>query len=192
MILVNILGSKISFLFSPNIRVSVGILLMPFLCLLCDMSQECFGKKWTNRMVNISIAMLIFMILIQTLCVLMPPHSSYKFNEEYTKIFGMSIRMALASFTSFFIAQKIDVILFFIFKLKTKGKYLFIRNIFSTIISQFFDTCIFMFIAFFKLTDKHTTAYVFSLILPYWGLKCIFAFLYAPFCYLGRKIIGEK
>lgn len=191
MVLVNILGSKISFIYTEKLRVSVGIILMPLICCVCDIIQECFGKKFTSKMVNISTFMLLFMILVQTLCVLAPPHSSYKFNNEYSAIFKMSIRMTIASFTSFFVAQRVDVLLFYAFRKFTKGKYLFIRNNISTFISQFLDTCIFMFLAFYKMSPKFTAPYVFSLIMPYWGFKILFSLLSTPFCYLGRIWIGR-
>jgi uncharacterized integral membrane protein (TIGR00697 family) len=67
----------------------------------------------------------------------------------------------------------------------TKSKHLWIRNNVSTVISQFFDTTIFMFIAFYHITPKYTTPFIFSLIFPYWAFKVLFAIIDTPLCYLG-------
>ncbi|MDD3822859.1 MAG: queuosine precursor transporter, partial [Sphaerochaetaceae bacterium] len=67
----------------------------------------------------------------------------------------------------------------------TKDKHLWIRNNVSTIISQFIDTTIFMFIAFYHINERYTVPFLFSLIIPYWAFKVVFALLDTPLCYLG-------
>jgi len=79
--------------------------------------------------------------------------------------------MIIASIIAFFLSQTHDIIVFEWWKKKTKGKALWIRNNFSTIISQFIDTFIFMIIAFYHLTEKFTFTFVMSLIIPYYLFK---------------------
>jgi len=102
------------------------------------------------------------------------------------------MRMSLASLASFAVSQNIDIRIFMLFKKLSKGKNLWLRNNLSTMVSQFVDTVIFMFIAFYHLTPKFTVAYVFSLIIPYWIFKVIFALIDTPFCYLGVKWLSKK
>ena len=104
----------------------------------------------------------------------------------------MSMRMSLASLISFSISQTVDVNIFLLFKKLSKGKRLWLRNNLSTITSQFIDTVIFMFIAFYQTTPKFTVAFVFSLIIPYWLFKVLFALLDTPFCYLGVKWLSKE
>jgi uncharacterized PurR-regulated membrane protein YhhQ (DUF165 family) len=52
-------------------------------------------------------------------------------------------------------------------------------------VSSFVDTTIFMFIAFYGISDKFTVSYVFSLVIPYWLVKILFALGDTPLCYLG-------
>ena len=42
-----------------------------------------------------------------------------------------------------------------------------------------------MFVAFYHMTDRYTASFIFSLIIPYWLFKVLFAFLDTPLCYLG-------
>ena len=77
--------------------------------------------------------------------------------------------------------------LFLFFKKVNKGEKLWIRNNLSTITSQFVDTVIFMFIAFYKMNSAYTVSFLFTLIIPYWLFKVVFALLDTPFCYLGVK-----
>jgi uncharacterized PurR-regulated membrane protein YhhQ (DUF165 family) len=52
-------------------------------------------------------------------------------------------------------------------------------------VSQFIDTTIFMFIAFYAISPKFTVAYVFALIIPYWLAKVFIAICDTPLVYLG-------
>jgi uncharacterized integral membrane protein (TIGR00697 family) len=183
MVLVNTLGSKITTL--GSVRASVGVFFMPILFLITDIVTEVYGRKASTQFVNLSTIMLIFMFLMIGLCIIVPPNETWGLQSAYANVFGSSMRMTVASLFSFFIAQHIDVAIFAFLKFLTKDKHLWIRNNVSTIISQLVDTTIFMFIAFYKMNASYTFSFVWSLILPYWAFKVIFALIDTPFCYLG-------
>lgn len=190
MILVNTVGSKIISLF--GVRVSVGIFFMPVLFLITDIVGEVKGHEDANLFVRFSIFMLILLFVVTGIFVQIKPHAGWGLQEEYRQIFGMSMRMSLASLISFAIAQSLDVALFMFFKNLHEGKLLWFRNNFCTIVSQFIDTVIFMFIAFYRITPTFTVGYIFSLIIPYWLFKVVFALLDTPFCYLGVKWLSKE
>ncbi|MDD3940951.1 MAG: queuosine precursor transporter [Sphaerochaetaceae bacterium] len=183
MVLVNTLGSKITTL--GSVRASVGIFFMPILFLVTDIIGEVFGRKTSSQFVNLSTIMLVFMFLMMGLCIMLPANPTWSMQESYAAIFGSSMRMTAASLISFFIAQHVDVLTFSAIKRMTKDKHLWIRNNVSTIISQFIDTTIFMFIAFYHINERYTVPFLFSLIIPYWAFKVVFALLDTPLCYLG-------
>jgi uncharacterized integral membrane protein (TIGR00697 family) len=183
MILVNTLGSKITTL--GSVRASVGIFFVPILFLVTDIIGEVYGRKTSALIVNISTGMLMFMFVMMGLCITLPANPTWNLQESYVSIFSSSMRMTIASLISFYIAQHIDVFTFSMIKKVTKSKHLWIRNNVSTVISQFFDTTIFMFIAFYHITPKYTTPFIFSLIFPYWAFKVLFAIIDTPLCYLG-------
>lgn len=183
MILVNTLGSKITTL--GTVRASVGVFFVPILFLVTDIIGEVYGRKTSALIVNISTGMLVFMFLMMGLCISLPANATWNLQESYVSIFASSMRMTVASLISFYIAQHIDVFTFSMMKKVTKNKHLWIRNNVSTMISQLFDTTIFMFIAFYNITPQYTPAFIFSLILPYWAFKVLFALIDTPLCYLG-------
>ena len=190
MVLVNTIGSKIITLF--GVRVSVGIFFMPVLFLVTDVVGEVKGHKDAALFVRMSIIMLALLFVMTGISVKIAPHPTWDLQEQYQQVFGMSMRMSLASLASFAVSQNIDIRIFMLFKKLSKGKNLWLRNNLSTMVSQFVDTVIFMFIAFYHLTAKFTVAYVFSLIIPYWIFKVIFALIDTPFCYLGVKWLSKK
>ena len=185
MVMVNTLGTKIISI--VGIRVSVGIFFVPVLFLVTDIIGEVFGRAEASRFVNMATIMLVVLFVMMGICIAVPPNESWGMQEEYVKIFGSSLRMTIASLVSFVVAQQLDVFMFSFWGKVTHGKHLWIRNNLSTIVSQFIDTTIFEFIAFWHLNDKFTTAYIFSLIIPYWLFKVVFALLDTPFCYLGVR-----
>ncbi len=190
MVLVNTIGSKIITLF--GVRVSVGIFFMPVLFLVTDIIGEVKGQKDATLFVRMSIFMLALLFIMTGISVQLPPHPTWDLQNQYQQIFGMSMRMSLASLVSFAVSQNIDIRIFMLFKKLSGGKNLWLRNNISTMTSQFIDTVIFMFIAFYQLTPKFTIAYVFSLIIPYWIFKVIFALIDTPLCYLGVKWLSKK
>ena len=183
MVMVNTLGSKITTIM--GVRVSVGIFFVPVLFLITDIIGEVFGRKEASRFVNMATVMLVLLVAMIYVCIAVKPNDSWDMQEQYALVFGSSLRMTLASLVSFVVAQQLDVFMFSFWGKVTNGKHLWIRNNLSTIASQFLDTTIFEFIAFWHLTPKFTTSYVFSLILPYWLFKVVFALMDTPFCYLG-------
>ena len=58
----------------------------------------------------------------------------------FKKVFSLSPLAVLASMIAYLIAQFIDIRIYHFWKKLTKGKLLWIRNNFSTFVSQFLDT----------------------------------------------------
>ena len=141
-----------------------------------------------RRVVLVGFIVLLIVLIVTVIAVLLPAADrSMVSQEEYTKIFGTTIRIFIASITAFLISQLHDVWAFNFWKEKTKGKYLWLRNNLSTIVSTFIDTTLFMFIAFYGIASQFTVEYIFTLIIPYWFVKVLFALFDTPFCYLGVR-----
>ncbi len=182
----NLIGLKIAsfYLFEA----SVGILVFPILFLITDIVAEVHGKKRAKEFVYSGLVVLIVVLIVTALAVLLPiAERSFVSQEEYAKIFGTTLRIFVASIIGFFLSQMHDVWAFEFWKQKTKGKFLWFRNNASTVVSQFIDTTVFMFIAFYAISPKFTVEYVFALIIHYWMIKVLFALFDTPFCYLGVK-----
>ena len=179
----NLLGVKITTLF--GVSVSIGIFMFPISFLITDMVEEVFGKEKTKQFVSIGVVALIITFLLTWLGVTLEPNARYAFNDEYKTIFTGSLRMIFASLVAFVLAQYHDIWAFSFWKKKTGGKYLWLRNNASTIVSQLIDSTIFMFLAFYQVAPKFDAMFIVSLIIPYWLFKIAFALLDTPLVYLG-------
>ncbi|HCQ30235.1 MAG TPA: hypothetical protein DIU39_08120 [Flavobacteriales bacterium] len=124
-----------------NFEISVGILPYPITFLVTDIISEIYGLKRANQVVKVGLVATVFTMLVVALADLAPATSwSPVSNEEFNKVFGLTGVAVGASMTAYLLAQFIDVRLFHFWKRVTKGKYLWVRNNFSTITSQFVDT----------------------------------------------------
>jgi hypothetical protein len=187
----NLIGLKVaSFVF---FEASVGILMFPILFLITDIVAEVHGRKRAQEFVYTGLVALVVVLAVTIIAVLLPAaERSLVSDAEYSKIFGTTLRIFVASIIGFFFSQMHDVWAFEFWKSKTKGKFLWFRNNASTIVSQFLDTALFMFIAFYAISPKFTAEYVFALIVPYWLIKVLFALFDTPFCYLGVRWLKGK
>ena len=190
LICANLLGSKITVIL--NIPVSVCIFAYPLTFLVTDIVEEVYGKRKTQIFILVGFVVLLITLLFVFIGKIMPPATFYKFNESYVTIFSNSIRVIIASIIAFVLSQFHDIWSFNFWKKKTHGKHLWLRNNFSTIVSQFIDTTVFIFIAFYAVTADYTVAIMFSMIIPYWFLKVLFAIGDTPFVYLGVRWLRKN
>jgi len=186
----NLLGTKITTIL--GVSVSVGIFMYPITFLCTDIVAEVRGKQFTKQFVKIGLFVMVMTFLLTLLSVVLSPADRYELNDSYVAVFGSSLRIIIASVSAFIMAQYHDIWAFQFWKKQTKGKWLWFRNNISTVVSQLIDTTVFMFIAFYMITPKFTTAFIISMIIPYWLFKVAFAFLDTPLVYLGVKWLKPK
>ncbi len=196
LIAANLIGLKIADF--GIFEASVGILFFPILFLITDIIEEVHGKKKTQEIVLIGFIVLLFVLIITAIAVFALPHTPRScvffidgefvdFKVGYDAIFGTTMRIFIASLTAFLVAQFHDIWAFNFWKQKTKGRFLWLRNNLSTLVSTFIDTMLFMYIAFYAISPKFTAEYVFSIAVPYWLVKVLFALFDTPFCYVGVR-----
>ncbi|MDE0535471.1 queuosine precursor transporter [Tenacibaculum sp. L6] len=164
-------------------EVSVGILPYPITFLITDILSEIYGKKKANQVVIAGIFASFFSMLIILVADYTPAiHNSPIDNGTFTKVFGLSPLAVLASMLAYLAAQFIDIRIFHFWKNLTKGKHLWLRNNFSTFLSQFIDTFTVLFLlSSFKILPWNIFG---SLLLSGFLFKVIIAALDTPVLYI--------
>lgn len=176
-------------------EVSVGILPYPITFLITDILSEIYGKKKANQVVVAGIFASFFSMLIILVADYAPAIDNSPIgNETFTKVFGLSPLAVLASMLAYLAAQFIDIRIFHFWKRLTKGKHLWLRNNFSTFLSQFIDTFTVLFLlSSFKILPWSIFS---SLLLSGFLFKVIIAALDTPILYVVvywfRKRFGLK
>ena len=208
LVLTNVIGVKLFLAFPellPNgffgepITLTTGILTYPITFLLTDVVCEVYGGKRAKLMVITGFVMsLLSLVLIQTAS-LVPgspvwpsgnPHfgSVDEMQLAYESVFSLPGILIFGSMTAYLIAQLVDVRLFHLFKRRTKGRHLWLRNNGSTMVSQLIDTIIVncIFLGYGLGLDWVVIG---KIILASYVFKILFAAIDTPFAYLGVALL---
>lgn len=188
LIAANTLGLKIMpFLFGSHL--SVGVFMFPVVFLMTDVIGEVYGKKVAKFFVLAGIISTVLWISYNSIALLVPWSDAGHWAEgSYETIFGLSMRMAIASVVAFTIAEYQDVISFFFFKNRFAKSGFWLRSNLSNLWSQLLDTVLFMTIAFYGVYE---TPVLLSLILTWWLYKVLMGLLYTPLAYLGIHLLTD-
>ena len=165
-------------------EISVGILPYPITFLITDLISEIYGKKRANDVVIAGIFASFFSMLIVYVANVVPATSWSPVGDGMFKtVFGSTAIAVFASMMAYLFAQFIDIRIYHFWKRITKGKHLWIRNNFSTFLSQFIDTftvllllCSFGRIEWSRFTGLLVAGFLF---------KVMIAITDTPFLYLG-------
>ena len=180
-------------------EVSVGILPYPITFLITDLISEIFGKKKANQIVTAGIFASFFSMGILLMANVAPAIPSSPIDDElFNKVFALSPIAVLASMIAYLLAQYVDIAIYHFWKRVTNGKHLWLRNNFSTFLSQFIDTfTVVGLLCVFKVLPWEL---FFGLVVSGFLFKVFIAFLDTPllyfFVYLLRKrfklALGEE
>ena len=207
-IIAEILGTKIfEFDFILNFNMSVGVIIWPVVFISTDIINEYFGKKGIKKISYFTILLIIYVFLIIYMSTKLTPNdywlninntdnngNSFDINYAYNTIFLQSTGIIIGSIVAFLIAQILDVIIFQKIKKITKGKYIWLRATGSTLISQFIDSFVVLFIAFYFLAPNNkewSISQVFSVGFDNYTFKFIVAILITPAIYLAHYLIDN-
>ncbi|WP_066223634.1 queuosine precursor transporter [Formosa haliotis] len=172
-------------------EVSVGILPYPITFLITDLISEIYGKKAANQIVVTGIFASVFSMLIVYTADVVPATNWSPVNDsQFTNVFGSTIIAVFASMMAYLFAQFVDIQIYHYWKTLTKGKHLWLRNNFSTFLSQFIDTLtVLLLLCFFGKIEWTKFA---GLLISGFLFKVLMALIDTPFLYLGVYLFRRR
>ncbi|MEL4308998.1 queuosine precursor transporter [Joostella sp. CR20] len=172
-------------------EISVGILPYPITFLITDLISEIYGQKKANQVVTAGIFASLFSMGIILIAEKVPALASSPIQDEtFTQVFALSPIAVLASMIAYLFAQYIDITIYHFWKKLTNGKYLWLRNNFSTFTSQFIDTFTVVFLlCIFKVLPWDL---FYGLVISGFLFKVLVAILDTPFLYLFVYLFRRK
>lgn len=172
-------------------EISVGILPYPITFLITDLISEIYGKKKANQVVTAGIFASFFSLLIVFVSGFVPATAWSPVDDLlFDRVFGATVVAVLASMMAYLFAQYVDIQLYHFWKKLTKGKHLWLRNNFSTFLSQFIDTftVLLLLCGFGKISwDLFGT-----LLLSGFLFKVLIAICDTPLLYLGVYLFRRR
>lgn len=186
-----------------DLNLSVGVLIWPIVFVFSDIINEYFGKTGVKRISFITAGMIGYSFLIILMWTGMPPADFwlkingtdylgriFDINYAYSTIFRAGLGIIVGSLTAFLISQLVDAYVFHYFRKLTGHKYLWLRATGSTVVSQFIDSFVILFIAFYLL-GNWSIEQVFRVGLIQYLYKVFLAIALTPLIYVVHIIIDR-
>jgi hypothetical protein len=161
-----------------------GVIVYASTFLITDIIGEIYGKEYGKKAVLTGLAANVVAV-ISILIALQwspAPFMSAEMLESFERVLGLAPRVVVASVIAYAISQTHDVYAFHFWKSKTKGRFLWLRNNASTMVSQLIDTVLFITIAFYGIFPLDA---VMAMIAGQYVLKLAIAVVDTPFMYIA-------
>jgi queuosine precursor transporter len=182
-IIANIIAVKIVSIF--NLIIPAAVIIFPISYICGDVLTEVYGYKNARKVILLAFFCNLIAVIAIWLGKLLPSAPFWYDQESYIKILGNSPRILIASFIAYLVGEFVNSYVLAILKIKTKGKWLWVRTIGSTIVGEGVDSLLFLTIAFCGLIPSSG---LFNAILTQWVFKTLYETLATPLTYL---IIGK-
>jgi hypothetical protein len=185
--------------YTLDFNLTVGVVIWPFVFVTTDIINEYFGKEGVRKISLLTAGFIAFAFLIIAAATFLPPA---KFWEELYKTDGLDINYAFSiifqqglgiifgSLVAFLLGQFLDVFVFQQLRKVTGPKRLWLRATGSTLFSQFIDSFVVLFIAFYVL-GRWSFVQVISVGIINYLFKFVAALAMTPVVYLGHYLIDN-
>lgn len=183
-----VFGGKTVKLGNLSWHASAAIFVVPLLFATVDIVVEVYGRARARSMVYCGLITIFLLIVYAALATSLPPTSRYAPTESaFDKIFQSSIRLSAASLAAFAVSELLDVAIFARLRARLNGRALWFRNGLTNFISQFADSAVFLSLAFYATNQAlgSNISFIWSLLFPYWILRCLLSIAETPLVYLG-------
>ena len=149
----NIFGNTFSF------NLTAGVLLWPVVFIMTDIINEYYGMRGVRFLSFLTAGLIAYTFIMFQGAIGLHPADFWKenytaqqipdANVAYRAILGQSSWIIIASLVAFLIGQVLDVFIFHKIKQATGEKMVWLRATGSTVVSQFVDSFVVLFIAFY-------------------------------------------
>lgn len=198
---IHLLGNALSF------NLTAGVLLWPVVFIMTDIINEYYGMKGVRFLSWLTAGLIAFAFLIFIGAIHLAPADFFITSKQgsgisdmsvaYNSVLGQGGFIIIGSITAFILGQLIDVFVFHKIKKVTGEKKIWLRATGSTLISQFIDSFVVLFIAFYIGTRVNASGddfvWPFKLFIAVgivnYIYKFIIAILMTPVIYLIHGII---
>lgn len=189
LILANIQGPKLTMVF--GLQTSMGVILYSSIYFATDLLSEKYGKDEAQRAVLLGFTVSVMLVVLTQIGLLYNPSThpetaqfALSVHNASVVLFDYTPRFVFGSLLAYLISQSFDVWVFHRIKTATGGKYLWLRNTGSTLLSQIIDTLIYGLVVWWGIVDLTTAL---QLAAAKYVFKFFIAVIDTPFIYLARS-----
>ena len=193
-----------------NFTLTAGVLLWPVVFIMTDIINEYYGPKGVRVLSYLTAGLIAYGFLMLYLAMDLEPAGFWRtahikpgwpqaeqdamraqvadYNTAYNVVFGQSLWIIIGSLVAFLFGQIIDVGVFHRIKRITGEKRIWLRATGSTLVSQFIDSFIVVFIALY-IGQQYPFFQVLAISIMNYMYKGLMALLLTPVIYLVHYAI---
>lgn len=187
--------------FTMDFNLTAGAVIWPIVFITTDLINEYFGKPGVKRVSYLTALLIAYAFIVIYMTMNLTPADFWldsnskdddgnPFNMDFAfnRIFGQGQRIIIGSLTAFLLGQLVDVYVFQKLRRVTGNRMLWLRATGSTLVSQFIDSFVVLFIAFYGL---FTNDQIIAIGITNYIYKFIVAILLTPLIYAGHALIDQ-
>jgi len=191
----NVMGLVMDF------NLTAGAVIWPVVFITTDLINEYFGKPGVKRISYFTVLLVAYAFVVLFLAIRLAPAdfwidtnskdpegNVFNIDFAFNKIFGQGQRIIIGSLVAFLIGQLVDVFVFQQLRKFTGTKMLWLRATGSTLVSQFVDSFVVLYIAFAGI---FTNQQIVAIGITNYIYKFMIAILLTPVIYIGHSIIDR-
>jgi queuosine precursor transporter len=125
-----------------------AIIIFPISYIIGDVLTEVYGYRQARRVIWLGFFCNLITVATIWIGQVLPPASFWGDQNAYQRILGYAPRLLLASFLAYLVGEFTNSYILAKMKIVTKGRFLWLRTIGSTLVGQGLDSMIFITLAF--------------------------------------------
>lgn len=137
-----------------NLSFDGGTILFPISYIFADILTEVYGYERSRRVIWAGFAGLVLLAATVWLVGVLPADPDWTLQGPYQDLLMTAPRIALASILAYFAGEFSNSFILSRLKIYTKGKFLWLRTIGSTVVGQLIDSALFVGVAFGGLWEN--------------------------------------
>lgn len=172
-----------------ELTLPAAIVLFPIAYIVGDVLTEVYGYPAARRGIWIAFGCNLLAVVAIWLAGILPPASFWtagvyqnpeQADQAYRAILGFTPRLLVASFLAYLVGEFLNSFVLAKMKVRTEGRYLWMRTIGSTIVGQGADSLIFITVAFYGILP---TSALMTAVVTQWMVKSAYEALATPLTY---------
>jgi uncharacterized integral membrane protein (TIGR00697 family) len=187
--------------FTMDFNLTAGAVIWPVVFITSDLINEYFGKPGVKRISYLAAFFIAYSFVVIFLTMKLPPAqwwldannqdaegNYFNMDFAFNKILGQGQRIIIGSLAAFLLSQLVDVFVFQKLRKITGQKMLWLRATGSTLVSQFIDSFVVLYIAFLGVFSGQQ---IIAIGITNYIYKFSVAILLTPVIYLGHYLIDR-
>lgn len=161
-----------------------GTLLFPLSYIFGDILTEVYGYSSSRKVIWVGFFCAALMAATMMAVVALPAAGDWPYQEAFKNIMGLTPRIVFASLIAYWAGEFSNSYILAKLKIKTKGKFLWVRTIGSTLVGEGLDTALFVLIAFWGILPSSLLV---TVLISNYIFKCGLEAVMTPVTY---KVVG--